>query len=412
MKTLLILGAGTAGTIVANKMSRRLDPRYWRIVVVDREKRHFYQPGYLFIPFGQYSPAQVVKPKRNFLPSRVEVVFDDVEIIDPPNSQVKLAGSTEKIVYDQLVIATGCDIDPTETPGLVDGGWRKNIFDFYTFEGASALGAHLRNWPGGRLVMSIAEMPIKCPVAPLEFLFLADAYFTQRGMRNKVDLHLVTPLSGAFTKPTSSRVLGEFLQRKGISVTPDFDIARVDSREKKIVAWDNTEVTYDVLVSIPTNMGDACIARSGLGNELNFVPTNKQTLQADGLEDVFVLGDASNLPTSKAGSVAHFQSEILFENIMEHIEGRPATAHFDGHSNCFIETGFGKGMLIDFNYDTEPLPGEFPLPGIGPFQLLGESPINHYGKMMFRWVYWNLLLRGMELPIQAEMSMAGKRVQS
>jgi sulfide:quinone oxidoreductase len=158
-------------------------------------------------------------------------------------------------------------------------------------------------------------------------------------------------------------------------------------------------------------MGAACIARSGLGNELNFVPTNKQTLQADGLEDVFVLGDASNLPTSKAGSVAHFQSEILFENIMEHIEGRPATAHFDGHSNCFIETGFGKGMLIDFNYDTEPLPGEFPLPGIGPFKLLGESSTNHYGKMMFRWVYWNLLLRGMELPIQAEMSMAGKRVQ-
>jgi sulfide:quinone oxidoreductase len=251
-------------------------------------------------------------------------------------------------------------------------------------------------------------MPIKCPVAPLEFLFLADAYFTERGIRHKVDLHLVTPLSGAFTKPTCNRVLGDFLERKGISVTPDFGLARVDS-EKKLVAWDDTEVKYDLLVSVPTNMGDPCIARSGLGNELNFIPTNKQTLAADGLEDVFVIGDASNVPASKAGSVAHFQSEILFENLMEHMEGRPPRAHFDGHANCFIESGFGKGLLIDFNYDTEPLPGTFPLPGVGPFKLLGESAINHYGKLMFRWVYWNVLLRGVELPIGAEMSMIGKQ---
>jgi sulfide:quinone oxidoreductase len=229
-------------------------------------------------------------------------------------------------------------------------------------------------------------------------------------MREKVDLHLVTPLSGAFTKPTSSRVLGEFLERKGISVTPDFGLARVDNQEKKLVGWDDTEVSYDLLVSIPTNMGDPCIARSGLGNELNFVPTNKETLAAEGLGDVFVLGDASNVPASKAGSVVHFQSEILFENIMEHIEGRPPRAQFDGHANCFIESGFGKGLLIDFNYETEPLPGAFPLPGVGPFSLLRESAINHYGKLMFRWVYWNLLLRGVELPIANEMLMAGKQV--
>ena len=167
---------------------------------------------------------------------------------------------------------------------------------------------------------------------------------------------------------------------------------------------------YDLLVSIPTNMGDPVIARSGMGNELNFIPTDKQTLAAEGLQDVFVIGDASNVPASKAGSVVHFQSEILFENIMEHIEGRPPRAHFDGHANCFIESGFGKGLLIDFNYETEPLPGAFPLPGVGPFTLLRESTINHYGKLMFRWVYWNLLLRGVELPIANEMLMAGKQV--
>ncbi len=410
MRHMLILGGGTAGTIMANKLAAALDERDWRITVVDETEEHFYQPGFLFVPFGTYRLREIVKPRRQYFPGRIKFIVSAIDRIEPEKKTVLLAGG-EALRYDVLIIATGADVHPEQTEGLMDEEWGKSKFDFYTPKGAERLGQFFKTWQGGKLILSVTEMPIKCPVAPLEFLFLADAYFTKRGMRDKVDLQLVTPLSGAFTKPTSSRVLGEFLARKGVSVTPDFDLGRVDSKEKKLVAWDETEVGYDVLVSIPTNMGNACIARSGLGNELNFVPTNKETLQAEGLEDVFVIGDATNLPSSKAGSVAHFQADILFQNILEHIDGRPPVAHFDGHANCFIESGFGKGLLIDFNYETEPLPGEFPLPGIGPFSLLQESPINHYGKMMFRWVYWNLLLRGMELPIEAEMSMAGKRVQ-
>ena len=411
MRDLLILGGGTAGTIMANKLAAALDEREWTITIVDGTEEHYYQPGLLFVPFGIYRIHEIVKPRRQYLPGRVKFVLAGIEAIDPAKKTVTLSGG-EALRYDLLIVATGSDIHPEQIEGLKDEEWGKSKFDFYTPKGAERLGQFLKGWQGGKLVLNIAEMPIKCPVAPLEFLFLADEYFTERGMRDKVDIHLVTPLDGAFTRPISSQILGEFLERKGIHVTPDFGLARVDSQEKKLVAWDDTEVSYDLLVSIPTNMGDACIARSGMGNELNFIPTDKQTLKAEGLEDVFVLGDATNLPSSKAGSVAHFQSEILFENIMEHIEGRAPRAHFDGHSNCFIESGFGKGLLIDFNYETEPLPGEFPLPGLGPFKLLQESPINHYGKMMFRWVYWNLLLRGMELPIQAEMSMAGKQVRA
>ena len=396
MKTLLILGAGTAGTIVANKMSRRLDPRDWRIVVVDREKRHFYQPGYLFIPFGQYSPAQVVKPKRNFLPSRVEVVFDDVEIIDPQNSQVKLAGSPGKIVYDQLVIATGCDIDPKETPGLVDGGWRKNIFDFYTFEGASALGAHLRNWPGGRLVMSIAEMPIKCPVAPLEFLFLADAFFRERGLRHKVELILATPLTGAFTKPIASAALAGLLQRKGIQVVPDFVMSEVDNHRGTLMSYDNREVPFDLLVTVPVNKGAEVIGRSGMGDELNYVETDPHTLRSKRWPNVWVIGDAADVHTAKAGSVAHFMADILVDNLFHETRGRtgPYPASFDGHANCFIETGFGRALLIDYSYTAEPLPGSFPLRRFGPLPLLKESRRNHWGKLLFRPIYWHLLLPG------------------
>ncbi|MFP5211068.1 MAG: NAD(P)/FAD-dependent oxidoreductase [Acidobacteriota bacterium] len=409
MRNILILGGGTAGTIMANKLAAALDDKEWRITIVDGTEEHYYQPGFLFVPFGIYRMRDLVKPRRQYLPGNVRFIPSGIDIIDPGTKTVKLTNGTP-LKYDYLIIATGANIHPEQTEGLLDEEWGRSKFDFYTPQGAERLSQFLKGWQGGRLVLSITEMPIKCPVAPLEFLFLADEYFTRRGMRDKVELHLITPLSGAFTKPTSSRVLGEFLERKGIRVTPDFDLGRVDSKEKKIVAWDDTEVNYDVLVSIPTNMGDAAIARSGLGNDLNFVATHRETLMAEGLEDVFVIGDATNLPTSKAGSVAHFESEILFQNFLEHIDGRPPIAHFDGHSNCFIESGFDKGMLIDFNYDTEPLPGEFPLPGVGPFTLLGESRVNHYGKLMFRWVYWNLLLRGMELPIEAEMSMAGKRV--
>ena len=409
MRHMLILGGGTAGTIMANKLASALDERDWRITVVDGTEEHYYQPGFLFVPFGIYRMRDIVRPRRQYLPGRARLILSSIDHIDPQKKTVALAGG-ESLPYDCLIIATGTDIHPEQVEGLFDDEWQRSKFDFYTARGADRLGQFLKGWQGGRLVVSIAEMPIKCPVAPLEFLFLADAWFTERGMRDKVDLHLVTPLSGAFTKPVASRALADFLVRKGISVTPDFGLARVDNDEKKLVGWDETEVPYDVLVSIPTNMGDACIARSSMGDELNFVRTDRHTLAAESMEDVFVIGDASNLPTSKAGSVAHFQSEVLFENILEHIEGRPPRAHFDGHANCFIESGFGKGLLIDFNYDTEPLPGEFPLPGVGPFKLLGESAINHYGKLMFRWVYWNLLLRGMDLPIEAEMSMAGKRV--
>ncbi|HWT64981.1 MAG TPA: FAD/NAD(P)-binding oxidoreductase, partial [Terracidiphilus sp.] len=279
MRHMLILGGGTAGTIMANKLADALDQRDWRITVVDGTDEHYYQPGFLFVPFDLYRMRDLVRPRRQYLPGKIRYILSGIDRIDPDKKSVLLANG-ELLRYDCLILATGADIHPEQIEGLQDEEWGRSKFDFYTPNGAARLAQFLKGWQGGRLVVSIAEMPIKCPVAPLEFLFLADAYFTERGMRDKVDLHLATPLSGAFTKPTSSSVLGEFLDRKGISVTPDFAIGRVDSAGKKIVSWDEVEVPYDLLVSIPTNMGDPCIARSGMGNELNFVPTNKHTLEA------------------------------------------------------------------------------------------------------------------------------------
>jgi sulfide:quinone oxidoreductase len=258
--------------------------------------------------------------------------------------------------------------------------------------------------------VNVVELPYKCPVAPLEFVFFADAFFTERGMRDKVNITYVTPLPGAFTKPRATKMLGDLLVQKNIEIIPDFNIMEVDNDGKKIVDYAGQEVPFDCLVTVPTNMGDPMIERSGLGDDMNFVPTNNETLQSEKHDNIFVIGDATNVPTSKAGSVAHFEADILHENLLCAIEGRSFTASFDGHANCYIETGYGKGTLIDFNYDTEPLPGTFPFPGLGPFGLLKVSRMNHYGKLLFRWIYWHILLKGKEMPIDAEMQMAGKKL--
>ena len=408
MKKILILGAGTGGTIMANKMRHALDPLAWEITIIDQDNRHYYQPGFLFLPFGYYRERDVLKPRDRFLPSGVRFLVGKITGIDPEQNKVFLSDGSA-LSYDFLIIATGTRIVPAETPGLTGPLWQKSIFDFYTAEGALALGRFLENWQGGELVLNLADMPIKCPVAPLEFAFLADTFFTKKGLRKKVNISYVTPLSGAFTKPRAAKMLGALLEEKNIRIVPDFYLERVDDEKKMLVSYDEREVPFDLLVTIPVHKGEEVIEKSGLGDEMGFVKADKNTLVSLSYPNVFVLGDAGNFPASKAGSVAHFQAEILAENLLCAIRQRPFTASFDGHSNCFIETGFGRGTLIDFNYETEPLPGVFPYAGIGPLQLLKETRMNHYGKLAFRWIYWDILLRGRKMPISNKMSMKGKK---
>lgn len=396
MKDLLILGAGTAGTMMAHHLRKRLPRSEWRITAVDRSEDHYYQPGFLFLPFGMIEESAIVKQTRDLLPRGVDFVAASVERIDPAVRRVHLAGR-EPLAYDLLIVATGSHIAPEETEGMRGPGWRREVFDFYSFEGARALRDRLAAWQGGKLVVHVTEMPIKCPVAPLEFSFLADTYFKKRGLRDRVEITYVTPLSGAFTKPKASKALGHLLADKGIALEADFAIERVDAERRVIVSYDEREIPYDLLVTTPLNMGSEAIAASGLGDDLNFVPTHRHTLQSRDYPDIFVIGDATNVPASKAGSVAHFEAETLTDNILLHIAGRPLKEEFDGHSNCFIESGDGKALLIDFSYDIEPHEGGFPF-GWGPLRLLQESRLNHWGKLAFRWVYWHLLLKARPLP--------------
>ena len=397
--------------MVAKKMAKKLDGRQWKVILVDKDTKHYYQPGYLFIPFGKYEEKDVIKLNKQYIPSNIEYIISNIELIEPDANQVTLTLDKRVIKYDYLVVATGCDIHPEQTEGLSGAGWRKNIFDFYTYEGAAALRKFLDRWQGGRLVVNVVENPIKCPVAPLEFLFLADWVFTQRGIRNKVELVYATPLSGAFTKPIAAKALGALLEKKKIQVEADYNVGEVDFVNNVIKSYDEREIPYDLLVSIPTNMGSDLIKRSGMGDALNFIPTNKHTLQSDKWQNVFVLGDATNIPASKAGATIHFSHDTLVENMLAHMQGKEMHSHFDGHATCYIETGFSKATLIDFSYDQEPLPGKYPFPVVGPFDLLRESTFNHIGKLAFRYLYWDLMLRGIEVPLPSTFSMSGKEKQ-
>ncbi len=414
MSRIVILGAGTAGTIMANRLRRRFAADVaagdTTITVVDEDPRHIYQPGLLFIPFGLYHPDDIVRPRRMQLHEAVAYRQSRIEQLVPDDRAVLLKDGT-RLPYDVLIVATGTRIAPEETEGMTGREWYHSVFDFYTIEGATALGKKLATWRGGRLVVNVVEMPIKCPVAPLEFAFLADWYFTMRQMRDRVEITYATPLDGAFTRPVASASLNHLLDQKHVGLVTEFNAGTVDNERKVLVGWDGRELPFDLLVTIPLHQGAAFLtATPELVDDNGFVLTHPATLQSTVRPEIFAIGDATNLPTSKAGSVAHFEAEVLEANIERFLRGQAMEPAFDGHANCFVETGFDKALLLDFNYATEPLPGRYPLP-VGPMTLLGESRMNHLGKLAFKWMYWNVLLPGHDLPgIPVQMSMAGKQV--
>jgi sulfide:quinone oxidoreductase len=407
-KQIVILGGGTGGTMTANRLRRRFDADEADIHVVDRDDRHVYQPGLLFVPFGLTQVDEIVRPRRRQLRSGIVFHEAEVEAVRLESNDVLLRDGSV-LPYDVLVVATGVRLVPEETDGMTAEGWNERVFTFYTPEGAEQLERALDSFDGGRVVVNLVDMPIKCPVAPLEFAFLADWFFRERRIRDQVELVYATPLDGAFTKPIASQRLAGLLDEKEVELVTEFNAGEVDGVGGKLVSYDGRELDFDLLVTIPLHGGAPYVERSpGLGDALGFVPTDKSTLQTQAKPNVFALGDATDLPTSKAGSVTHFEGEVLTENVARFLAGQELDSGYDGHANCFIETGFHKALLIDFNYETEPLPGHFPT-GVG-LPLLRESRLNHLGKLMFQWVYWHALLPGREIPgIGPAMPTAGKK---
>jgi sulfide:quinone oxidoreductase len=407
MRRIVILGGGTGGTLAANRLRRIYRPFDTDIVVVDQDDDHVYQPGLLFVPFGLADRGTLVRPRHRQLSAGIDFVQSRIDRVDVDGDRVVLEDGSV-LDYDVLVVATGARLLPEETEGLGGPGWGTKVFTFYTPDGAEQLSERLSQFKGGRLVVNVVDMPIKCPVAPLEFCFLADEYFRRRGIREHVELTYVTPLDGAFTKPVASRALSSLLKDKGVNLVTEFNTGTVDGETGHLVSYDGRDLPFDLAVVVPLHGGAEYVDRSpGLGDELGFVTVDPHTLQAAAKPNIFALGDATNLTVSKAGSVAHFEGEVLVRNVESFLAGRPLDAAFDGHANCFIETGFGRALLIDFNTDTEPLPGRYP--GRIGLPLLKQSRLNHLGKRLFQQFYWHAVLPGRDVPgIGSAMPQRGK----
>jgi sulfide:quinone oxidoreductase len=369
---------------------------------------HHYQPGWLFIPFGIYTAEDCQKPKRDFIPPGVDFILDEVVGVNPDKKEVECKKGTYE--YDYLIIGTGCKPVPEEVDGLEN--WKpdpkSNEQTFFTLDSAVALYKRLKYFEKGKMIFNIAEMPHKCPVVPMEFIFMADWFFAKNGNRDDIEIEFVTPNTGIFTKPIATKVMSATAEEKNILVTPNFSLSSVNTEEKFIESAKGDRINYDLFISTMPNLGADYVENSGMGDGMGYVLTNHHTLKAEKYDNIYVVGDATNVPTSKAGSVAHYEADIIVENLLREIDGKEAKPLFDGHSTCFIVSGYDKAFLFDFNYKTEPLPGKFPFPGIGPFDLVGESSMNYWGKMMFKWVYWNLLLPGQDMPLEPQMAMAGK----
>jgi sulfide:quinone oxidoreductase len=407
----LILGDGTGGLVAANLLAKEAKRRALplRVVLIGNSPVHTYQPGMLFLPFrtpGYRTLADIQRPNADFVGPGVEYRCEEIVAVDPELRSVKTdAGSYP---YDWLILALGCRTVVDAIDGLPER-WGKQAHGFYTPDSALRLAGALERFEGGDLVIDIAEMPIKCPVAPLEFACLVDEYLTRRGIRSKTELTLVTPLTGAFTKPICNEMLTGMLAGKGVKVVPNASLAAVS--DDAVICPDGKKVHYDLLVTIPPHEGSDLIEDAGLGDGLGFGLTDRGTLKSRKAERVFLLGDNTNVPTSKAGSVAHFQAEVVVHNVLREVAGNESQPLADGHANCFIETGFGKAILIDFNYDVQPVPGTFPLPIVGPMSLLKETRLNHLGKLAFKPIYWNMLLPGRHIPlVGSRMSTSGKRM--
>ncbi|ODU29325.1 MAG: oxidoreductase [Pseudonocardia sp. SCN 72-51] len=407
---IVVIGGGTSGTIVANRLHKMRDGKA-SITVIDRDDRHMYQPQLLSVAFGLAQPEDSTRSRRAQLHRGIDFRECSVERVNIDEQRVYI-GAGKSIEYDVLVVATGARLVPEETEGLLGSGWMERMFTFYERAGALALRDKLRAFKRGTVVLNVVDMPIKCSVAPLEFCFLADWFFQKRGVRQDINIKYVVPMDGVFTKPLASQRFGNLLEEKGVSIVTGFSTGSVDGEAGKLFSWDEREVDFDLLVTIPLHAGSKFVnASPKLGDESGFVMVDPQTLQSVSVPNVFGIGDGTNLPTAKTGSAAHYQSDTLVTNVCRFLDRKPLEKSFDGHSTCFIETGFNKASLIDFNYDHEPYPGVYPFPAVGPMSLMKESRRNHLGKRSFEWMYWNLLLPGRGMPgVPHHLTLAGKQV--
>ncbi|NWJ45310.1 MAG: NAD(P)/FAD-dependent oxidoreductase [Chloroflexi bacterium] len=378
MKRIVVLGGGTGGTLVANLLAKKLKPSEAEITVVSASARHLYQPGWLYVPFGRQDPRALSKPVRSLLRKRVNLVIGEVSQLETEKQQITLSdGNT--VEYDYLIIATGSHIYPDDIPGFKEG-----VNHFYTEEASFHLHAALEEFQGGKIVVGVGGLPHKCPVAPLEFTFLLEEYLHHRGLRDKTEIIYTYPLNRVFSIQSVADTAQPLLEERKITIETFFNLEEVDAEAKILKSMECTELNYDLAVMTPPHRGAKFLQGHPIADASGWVKTERNTLQVNGIRNIWALGDTTDLPISKAGSTAHFEAPVIVERLSADLRGielDPKHSEYKGHVMCFLESGYGKASMLDFNYEHPP-------------KLHEPSTIVHFQKMAFNKAYWYLVPTG------------------
>lgn len=373
MQKVVILGGGVGGTIVANLLAKRLGPEEAEITLVDQTGRHAYQPGFVYVAFAKTKPRTLTRDVRRLLRKRVTLVVGEAARIDADGRKVHLADG-RTLDYDRLVVALGARLVPDELPGFRDAAQH-----FYTAEDATKLHEALAAFRGGRIVVTVASVPYKCPPAPAEAACQLDTYFRKRGLRDEVDIHFLSPLSRVFPIEALNPFVERVFEADGVRSTVFFNVDSIDTERKTVTSIEGETVPYDLLVMVPPHRGAKVVEDSGLGDRGGWLPTDKHTLRTKAHPDIFALGDCTDLPVSKAGAAAHFQAKVVAASVVADLRGRPAEARYDGKVVCYCDAGGHKGMAISFDYEHPPKPPRF----LGLRAWLGKHFLNR--------AYWYLV---------------------
>jgi len=369
-KNVVIIGGGVGGTIIANALAGSTSRDDAEIFLISETSQHTYQPSYISVALGHEKPDSIIHEERNLLSDRVKFVNEKAMKIEAKTKTVTTQGGSV-LGYDYLVVAAGARYNPGEIPG-----YESSAHHFYDVKHALKLRQALSQFTGGKILIGVGSVPYKCPPAPLEFTFLLEEYFKQRGMRNVVDIQYFYPINGVFTIAAVEPMLAKLLDERKIPYHVFFNTESIDPEKRVVTSIEGESLDYDLLVMTPPHRGASVVEDSGLGDNGGWLPTDKFTLKAKGHDDIYAVGDCTDIPVSKSGSAAHFQSKIVAESIASEIFGETNSIKYDGHVECFLETGYGKGITLNFNYEKPPNPGH-------------PNRIAHWEKELFNRLYWS-----------------------
>lgn len=368
---ILIVGGGMGGTILANNLARRLKREVKQgkaqITMLSASDQHMYQPGLLYLCVGRMAPDELYREQASLLEPEVEFHVDPVEEFNLDQNSVKTkSGATYG--YDSLVIATGSRPAPETIPGLAE-----NSVNCYTEKNALDMLRQVREFKGGRVGV-VVGVPHKCPMIPLEVTFVLHDYFKDKGIADKTEFHYTYPIGRLHSlEPVAKWAEGQFA-KLGVKTTTLFNMKEVDSKGKIVHSEEGETLDCDLLVSVPPHRGMEVIEKNKLGAG-GFIPTDRLSLKMEGRDNVYIIGDTTNLPISKAGSTAHFEAEALAENLAAIIKLGEPVRDYDGKVFCFIETGKDSATYAMFDYQHPPAPK-------------APNKAVHWFKMAYNQLYW------------------------